>query len=163
MADREVPVVSLAAAAAALDRGEFTAAELTARLLERIERHNPRLQALSDVTEMTARREAGKADRQTARGKVASPLTGVPIAIKDLIDTTPAVCSAGLPFLTDYRPDRDAKVVRQLRGAVLADLLDASAYGLRDHLSGLLEVVRRVPFPPVLSEGGRSHLSKLLE
>ncbi len=135
MADREVPVVSLAAAAAALDRGEFTAAELTALLLERIERHNPRLRALSDVTARTARREASKADRQRAGGKVMSPLAGVPIAIKELIDTTPAVCSAGLPFLTDYRPDRDAKVVRQLRraGAVIIGVTtsDPGAFDVR--------------------------------
>lgn len=39
----------------------------------------------------------------------------VPIAIKDNIDTVPAVYSAGLSFLSEYRPTQDAAVVKHLR------------------------------------------------
>lgn len=59
------------------------------------------------------------------------PLTGMPIAIKDMIDTTPARCSSGLSFLTDYRPKRDAALVRRLRaaGAVIVGVSESDGGG----------------------------------
>ncbi len=63
------------------------------------------------------------------------PLSAMPIAVKDMIDTTPARCSSGLPFLTDYRPKRDAALVRRLRaaGAVIVGVAetDAGGFGAR--------------------------------
>lgn len=135
MSSSDLNTATLAAAAAALHAGDVSSLELTEHLLERIATLNPRLKALSDITADTARREAGKADRQRARGRMPSPLCGIPIAIKDLIDTTPAVCSAGLPFLADYRPKKDANVVQRLRraGAVIVgvSLSDPGAFGVR--------------------------------
>ena len=127
--------LDLTAAAAALKRGEFSSADLVNQALDRIERLNPRLCALSDVTADTARREAARADRRRARGVPRGPLSGIPVAVKDIIDTTPAVCSSGLDFLSDYRPESDAKVVRQLRraGAVIVGVSasDPGAFGVR--------------------------------
>ena len=125
----------LTAAAAALKRGELSSVEITDQALDRIERLNPRLCALSHVTADSARREARRADLRRARGVATGPLSGIPVAIKDIIDTTPAVCSSGLDFLSDYRPEADAKVVRQLRraGAVIVGVSasDPGAFGVR--------------------------------
>ena len=127
--------LDLTAAAAALESGELSSVDLTDQTLDRIERLNPRLCALSDVTADSARREAARADRRRARDVRVEPLTGIPVAVKDIIDTTPAVCSSGLDFLSDYRPETDAKVVRQLRraGAVVVGVSasDPGAFGVR--------------------------------
>src|SRR5690606_23942898 len=60
---------------------------------------------------------------------------GVPLALKDLIDVTPARCCAGLPFLRDYRPESDAEVTRRLReaGAVILGVgqTDPGAFDVR--------------------------------
>ena len=125
----------LTAAAAALEHGEARSADITEQALDRIERLNPRVHALSDVTADSARHEAVRADRRRAHGAGAGPLAGIPVAVKDIIDTTPAVCSSGLDFLSDYRPAADAKVVRQLRraGAVIVGVSasDPGAFGVR--------------------------------
>ena len=127
--------LDLTAAAAALERGEIGAVGITEQALDRIERLNSRVCALSDVTADSARREAARADRRRARGARTEPLTGIPVAVKDIIDTTPAVCSSGLDFLSDHRPAADAKVVRQLRraGAVIVGVSasDPGAFGVR--------------------------------
>ena len=127
--------LDLTAVAAAMKRGEVSSADLVNQALDRIERLNPRLCALSDVTADSARREAARADRRRAQGAPTGPLSGIPVAIKDIIDTTPAVCSSGLDFLSDYRPESDAKVVRQLRraGAVVVGVSasDPGAFGVR--------------------------------
>ena len=127
--------LDLTGAAAALDRGEVSSVDITEQALDRIERLNPRVRALSDVIADSARREAARAERRRARGVRSGSLSGIPVAVKDIIDTTPAVCSSGLDFLSDYRPTADAKVVRQLRraGAVIVGVSasDPGAFGVR--------------------------------
>jgi len=131
----DIPFATLAAAAAALRRRSISSSELTELFLERIERLNPRLAAFTDVIAASARREAARADRLRKAGRAPSGIAGLPIAVKDIIDTTPAVCSAGLPFLGDYRPATDAAVVRRLRraGAVILGVTatDPGAFGVR--------------------------------
>jgi len=104
-------------------------------LLERIAALNPRVNALREVLADSARREARRVDRLIHAGRDPGPLAGVPVAVKEIIDTTPAVCSAGLEFLSDYRPERDAPVVRRLRraGAIIIGVAisDPGAFGVR--------------------------------
>ena len=77
----------------------------------------------------------------------------MPVVVKDIIDTVPAACSAGLPFLRDYRPAADAAVVRRLRqaGAVILGVTatDPGAFGVQT------PAVRH-PQSPELSVGGSS-------
>ena len=135
MQESELPFPSLAAAAAAMARGRVSAVELTQSALERTRRLNPRIAALTEVTAETAMREAARVDRRRKAGARLGPLAGIPLAIKDIIDTTPAVCSAGLSFLNDYRPSDDADVVRRLRrvGGVVIGVTatDPGAFGVR--------------------------------
>ena len=69
--------------------------------LERIGRINPRINALQEILSERARREARRIDRLIQAGSSPGPLAGVPIAVKEIIDTTPAVCSAGFDFLSE--------------------------------------------------------------
>jgi Asp-tRNA(Asn)/Glu-tRNA(Gln) amidotransferase A subunit family amidase len=106
--------------------------ELTSVMLQRIAALNPALNAFTDVI---AERALGDARRLDRTGGWKRPLGGLPIAVKDIIDTTPAVCSAGLPFLSDHRPDTDAAAVRRLRrqGAVVLGVTatDPGAFDVR--------------------------------
>src|SRR3546814_5926352 len=103
--------------------------------LGRIESHNPRLGAVTEIMEQHARQEAARIDAQREHGETVGPLAGLPITVKEIIDTTPAPCSAGLPFLRNYRPAQDAEVVKRLRnaGAVIVGVTasDPGAFGVR--------------------------------
>jgi Asp-tRNA(Asn)/Glu-tRNA(Gln) amidotransferase A subunit family amidase len=131
----ELPFTSLRAAAVALKQKRISARELTNICVARIEQLNPTLGVFTHQLTESARREAEAVDRKRRSGATLGPLAGVPIAIKDLIDTTPAICSAGLPFLSSYRPAADATVVRRLRraGAVILGVTatDPGAFGVR--------------------------------
>lgn len=112
-----------------------TATAVLRQAMRRIERWNPALGALTEVLAERAAKEALAVDSRRAQGQTLPEIAGMPIVVKDIIDTTPAVCSAGLPFLAGYRPRRDALVVRRLRrsGAVVLGVsaTDPGAFGVR--------------------------------
>jgi aspartyl-tRNA(Asn)/glutamyl-tRNA(Gln) amidotransferase subunit A len=114
--------------------GNISATELCAETLQRIAQQNRDLGILTDVLSATALREASGVDRLVAVREHVGKLAGIPVAIKDNIDTVPAVCSAGLPSLSDYRPAKDAAVVARLReeGAVIIGVAatDSGAFGV---------------------------------
>lgn len=130
-----------------------TAEALVRAALTRIERDNPRLGALTEVFTSRALDEAHALDGAAADGPAPSAVAGQPLAVKDLIDTTPGVCRAGLEALRDYRPEHDAEVVARLRraGAVVVGVsaTDRAGFGVRTP-----EV--RHPDIPGLSVGGSS-------
>lgn len=115
----------------ALERGELTAVELTTVLLDRIRAGNPALRAITDLIPKTAMQEAQAVDK----GLAVSQISGMSMIIKDLIDVTPAECSAGFDFLKNHRPTRDARCVAKLRadGAVILGVsaTDAGGFGVR--------------------------------
>lgn len=131
----DLPFPTIAAATTALRRHRISSLELTRAVLDRARELNPRIAALTEITAETALNEARHIDRRRASGARLGPLAGIPLAIKDLIDTTPAVCSAGLSFLGDYRPMEDADVVVRLRraGGVIVGVAatDPGAFGVR--------------------------------
>src|SRR4051812_44430544 len=73
---------------------EISSRELVDAHLARIERVNPRLNAIVTLTTESARREADEADRRLARGE-ARPLEGLPVTIKDTIETAGVRSTAG--------------------------------------------------------------------
>ncbi|MDF5756900.1 amidase [Spongiactinospora sp. TRM90649] len=109
------------AASAAMADGELSPAELTERMLARIEATEPDLHAYATVTADQARAQAAALTREPARGIRRGPLYGVPIGIKDLIDTAGVPTAYGSPRFSGHVPDRDASAVRSLRraGAVI--------------------------------------------
>ncbi|AHH99273.1 amidase family protein [Kutzneria albida] len=94
-------------------------ADLTDRCLARIAELDPAVNAVLAV-DPTARAQAEAADRRRAAGRRLSPLDGIPVLVKDNIDTEGLGGSCGSRLLT-APPVRDAGVVRALRaaGAVL--------------------------------------------
>lgn len=110
--------------AARLDRGEITAGELTEAYLGRIEAIDQTGPTLGSVIEVNpdAVDIAGDLDRERREGRVRGPLHGIPLLVKDNLDTADRMkTTAGSLALLDARPTRDATVVERLRaaGAVL--------------------------------------------
>lgn len=122
----ELPDVSeldVAAIQAGYERGDFTAREITAAYLERIEdldRSGPTLNAVRHVNERALER-AAELDRERAQGKVRGPLHGIPVLIKDNIDTADMPTTAGSIWLEGVVPPKDAFIVKRLResGAII--------------------------------------------
>ena len=95
--------------------------ELTEMYLRRIERMQPHLNAFITITPEQALSSAHKAEQELAQGIIRGPLHGIPITLKDLIDTAGIRTTAGSRVLADHRPSVDASVARKLAeaGAIL--------------------------------------------
>ncbi|MFZ0771646.1 MAG: amidase [Candidatus Sulfotelmatobacter sp.] len=116
-----------------LRRKEVSPLELTRACLDRIEKLNPALNAFITVTPESALAEARAAEIEISRGEWRGPLHGIPVALKDLIDTAGTRTTAASALYQDRVPTEDAEVVRRLReaGAVILgkNNLHECAYG----------------------------------
>ena len=112
---------SAAELAAAVRARRVSARELIELHLARIARHNPSLNAICTLDEAGARRRAQDADAALARGDLWGLLHGVPMTIKDALETAGLRTTGGHPPLKDYVPAHDAPAVARLRhaGAIL--------------------------------------------
>jgi aspartyl-tRNA(Asn)/glutamyl-tRNA(Gln) amidotransferase subunit A len=104
-----------------LRRGEISSAEVTETYLARIEEHDGELRSFVTVAAESARARALAADQALERGDPLGPLHGLPIALKDNIDTAALRTTVGSRFFEQRVPAEDADVARRLReaGAVL--------------------------------------------
>ncbi len=101
----------------AMDAGRLSAVELTDFYLDRIHRLNPVLRAVTEISPH-ARREAAESDAHRRRHGARGLLEGVPVLLKDNIDTADGThTTAGSYALRSARPARDAYLVRRLRAA----------------------------------------------
>jgi aspartyl-tRNA(Asn)/glutamyl-tRNA(Gln) amidotransferase subunit A len=104
-----------------LAKRKVSPVELTEHFLRRIERYNPKLNALLTVTAERALADARRAEREFARKRGSSrlrrPLLGIPITLKDNIWTRDIRTTAGSPVLREFVPAEDATIVRKLAGA----------------------------------------------
>lgn len=100
--------------------GELTAEDLVSAYLDRIEqidRSGPELNALIAVSQ-SALEEARRLDQELAEtGRLAGPLHGVPIVVKDQIETAGLPTTFGSIASADYQPEQDATVIAKLRAA----------------------------------------------
>src|SRR6266550_46445 len=85
--------------------------------LERIAKVNPKLNAVVQLTAEAAQKEADEADAALARGEIKGPLHGVPITIKDTLETTGVICTGGTKGRANFVPKADATAVARLRAA----------------------------------------------
>lgn len=127
------PTMNIAELAQRLRRKEVSPVEITRACLERIAKLNPTLNAFITVTAESALAEARTAEGEILRGEWRGALHGVPIALKDLIDTAGVRTTAASALYKDRIPTQDAEVVRRLRqaGAILVgkNNLHEFAYG----------------------------------
>lgn len=101
--------------------GDLSPVEVTDAHLARIDALNPVLNAFTTVARGRARAEAKAAEDEIAAGGLRGPLHGVPIGVKDIIDTAGVRTTQGSGFFSRNVPAEDAECVRRLReaGAVM--------------------------------------------
>jgi aspartyl-tRNA(Asn)/glutamyl-tRNA(Gln) amidotransferase subunit A len=150
--------LSLHEASELLRSGKVSPVDLTRACLARIEALDPKLNAFITVTAESALAEAGDAERDIQRGGWKGPLHGVPIALKDLVDTAGVRTTAASALFRDRVPSEDAEIVRRLKaaGAVLLGKLNMHefAYGGSTVISAFGPV--RNPWKLECSAGGSS-------
>ncbi len=107
--------------AAEIRGGSLSSRQITEACLARIEAVNPDVNAVVQLLSESALREADELDRLAADKQFRGPLHGVPITIKDSLDTAGIVTTGGTSGRRNHVPDQDAPVVARLRdaGAVL--------------------------------------------
>src|SRR5258708_15447907 len=125
--------LSISEAAELLRRKKVSPVDLATACLDRIERLNPVLNAFITVTHEGAMAQARVAEDEIQRGKWRGPLHGIPVGLKDLIDTAGVRTTCGSALFADRVPSEDAFVVQRLKraGAVLLGKqnLQEFAYG----------------------------------
>lgn len=103
--------------AAMLARGDISSVEAVEAHIERIERVNPRLNAVVVKRYEVARAEARAADERFVRGRELPPLHGVPITIKESLDLEGTPSTFGLPSRASVLATRDDPYVARMRAA----------------------------------------------
>jgi amidase len=114
---RDLNQLGLFEAAQAIRAGKISSTDLVQACLDRIAQREPELHAWAWLDPDAALAAARQADQQPVRG----PLHGLPIAVKDIIDTTDMPTECGSPIYRGRRPSNDAACVAMARrsGAVV--------------------------------------------
>ena len=114
-------MLTLFTAADQIRTRKLSPVELTRECLANIDRLNPTLNAFITVTGDLALAQAQRAEEEISAGNYRGPLHGIPIALKDNIDTAGVRTTAGSNQYRDRIPAEDAEIVRQLKlaGAVI--------------------------------------------
>jgi Asp-tRNA(Asn)/Glu-tRNA(Gln) amidotransferase A subunit family amidase len=109
------PVAALGAADAArrIAAGELSSEALVVACLEHIDAREDTVRAWAHLDRDAALAQAHERDGEAPRG----PLHGVPVGVKDIIDTADLPTECGTPVHAGRRPDRDAECVERLRAA----------------------------------------------
>ena len=148
----------LALIAAAIQEGQITSTSLVTACLKRIEQVNPQLNAVVSIAPEQALKHAAKADADLAAGKSIGPLHGIPMTIKDSLDTFDMVTTWGTSGRQQFRPSKDASCVARLRaaGAILVGKTNTPEFTLSFQTDNLLFGKTNNPFDPARTSGGSS-------
>src|SRR5205823_2793193 len=115
--DKELCFAPATRLVALLRQREVSSTELTNAFFDRIEAVNPKLNAVVTLVRDRALAEARDSDNRLARKDNVRPLEGLPITIKDSIETAGVRSTDGTKMLENFVPERDAPTVARLRGA----------------------------------------------
>jgi amidase len=126
--------------------------------LERIERTNPRLNAIVTLLPEKALEGANEADRKLAAGESVGPLHGLPIAHKDLVMTAGIRTTFGSRLLSEFVPDVDELLVRRLReaGTILVGKTNTPEFGAGSQTFNEVFGKTLNPYDPTKTCGGSS-------
>ncbi|MCH7642451.1 MAG: amidase, partial [Chloroflexi bacterium] len=117
MPDNELTYASIDELAPRIRSGDLSPVELTQDSLDRIDRLEPSLNAFLEVFSESALAQARVAESEIRDGRYRGPLHGITIALKDLIDVSGTVTTAGSTILKDNVATSDATVTRLLKEA----------------------------------------------
>jgi len=116
-----LPFLTIAEAAALIEKRALSPLELTRALLDRIDAFDAQINAFITVTAELALKQARVAEREIAAGRYRGAMHGIPFAVKDIIDTAGILTTAHSKILADNIPAADAAAVEKLyhAGALL--------------------------------------------
>ena len=151
------PIPAAGEALAAMARGDLSAAALMRAALDRIAVVNPGVNALVSMrpeADLMAEAKAADAVPVDRRG----PLHGLPLAVKDLVETAGIVTTHGSRAFADHVPPKDDPLAARLRaaGAILIGKTNVPEAGLGSHSFNEVFGATRNPFDPSRSAGGSS-------
>ena len=151
------PIPAAAEALAAMARGDLSAAALMRAALDRIAAVNPTVNAVVSLrpeADLMAEAEAADAAPPDRRG----PLHGLPLAVKDLVETAGIVTTHGSPAFAHHVPAKDEPLAARLRaaGAILIGKTNVPEAGLGSHSFNDVFGATHNPFDPSRSAGGSS-------
>jgi aspartyl-tRNA(Asn)/glutamyl-tRNA(Gln) amidotransferase subunit A len=109
--------LTLSDVSARIKAGTVTSTELVTACLGRIDVYNPKVNAFITVTREQALAQARVLDAERRAGRLRGPLHGIPIALKDNIDTAGVRTTAASAVFDDRVPSEDAEVARRLAAA----------------------------------------------
>ena len=126
--------------------------------LQRIEEVNPKLNAVVQLTADAARAEAREADAALAHGEIKGPLHGVPMTIKDNIETAGVICTGGTKGRASFVPTQDAAIVARMRaaGAIMLGKTNLPELGLAFESDNLVYGRTNNPYDLSRTPGGSS-------
>ena len=132
--------------------------ELLEHYLDRVERLNPDLNAIVTLDEERARKSAERADAELGRGELRGPLHGVPITIKDCLETRGLRTTVGAPEYAEHTPEADAIAVQRLRqaGAIVFGKTNLSYLAADWQSDNPIFGTTRNPWDPSRTPGGSS-------
>jgi amidase len=142
----------------AVRNGDVSAEALVDGALARINAANPRINAVVRLAAEEARQRARAADQARARNEIWGPLHGIPMTIKDSLDTTSIVSTGGTVGRKNFIPDQDASVVSRLRqaGAILLGKTNTSELTLSYQTNNAVYGRTSNPYDPARTSGGSS-------
>ncbi|MER7010215.1 amidase [Saccharopolyspora sp. NPDC000359] len=155
----EVTSWSASGIAAAVASGRMSAVEVLHAHLDRIDRGNPRLAAVTSRRDEEARRDAAAVDAAVARGEEVGPLAGVPITVKETTDVRGLATTHGLRAFAHRVAAADAPPVDALRraGAVVVGHTNMPTLTLTGmHPRSELFGDTTNPWDPAVTPGGSS-------
>ena len=137
---------------------EISPVELLETCIERIERINPAVNAVTAVCYDRAREEAKAAEKAVLRGESLGLLHGLPTGIKDLDETAGLLTTYGSPLYRDFVPERDNAMVARVRaaGAIVVGKTNVPEFGAGANSRNLVWGATGNPFDPMLNAGGSS-------
>jgi aspartyl-tRNA(Asn)/glutamyl-tRNA(Gln) amidotransferase subunit A len=150
--------LTVAEAAEQIRRKALSPVELTQALLERIAKHDARLNAFIGVTAERALAAARAAEAAVMSGRTLGPLHGVPYGLKDIIDVEGLVTTCHSRILLDNTAHQDAAVARRLAaaGGVLLGKLATHEFAIGGPAFDLPFPPARNPWNRLMGPGGSS-------
>lgn len=146
------------ALAEAIRAGEVSSTEVVEACLVRIGEVNGQLNAVFQIQSDAAMARAAEADQALARGELWGPLHGVPMTIKDSLDTAGVITTGGTQGRASFVPERDATVVARLKGAgaILLGKTNTPEFTLNFETDNLVYGMTHNPYNVAHSPGGSS-------